>query len=148
MNLSLKIAMGAACSALLASASSAEGFKVPQPEIVQAQGRYAMVQLTALAAVYGADPSGKASREAFDNGWAPVRLGWSSPSHNWPARGPSLKESIEPLLAQAHAAKMSCETFEGPCQNEAARVAKLQARAILKDKNPGARLAAEVGRLK
>ena len=88
-----------ACSSFAAQSQSGAAPSFPRPaqvDVVKAQGVYALSQLKALAAIYGADPSGAASREAMDNGWAPVSRSYASPQHGWPARGPSLGESIEP----------------------------------------------------
>jgi hypothetical protein len=121
--------------------------KPDEASIVRGQGNYAMAQLSVLAAIYGSDPSGKASKEAFDNGWAPVSRGYASPQSGWPARGPSLRESIEPLLAQAYAAKAACQTVEGPCQDAAAKKAKVEAGLILSSKNPGRALSQAVSKI-
>lgn len=133
----------------LCSLAQAQNVSMPQASaIVQAQGQMAMVQLQALAAVYSADPSGKASKEAFENGWAPVNKGYSSPSHGWPARGPSLSESVEPLFAQALAAKWGCADLEGPCQNKAGAQAAKIAKKVLGSKNPGGELGSQVSSLR
>lgn len=134
----------AGLAALALCAAAAQAQQLPsQADVVQAQGRYASAELAALAAVFGADPSGGASREAFEKGMAPAMLSWSSPVQGWPARGPSLRESIEPLLAMRAAAKMGCERLEGPCQAKAAAAAKAAAKKVLDAKNPGAELAAQ-----
>lgn len=136
--------------ACVSMGSAAAQTNIPTPDeasIVKGQGAYAMAQLSVLAAIYGRDPSGKASKEAFDNAWAPVSRAYASPQSGWPARGPSLRESIEPLLAQAYAAKAECARIEGQCQDEAAKKAKGAAREILSNKNPGRALAEAVSKI-
>lgn len=115
---------------------------MPAPaDVVKAQGVYALSQLRSLAAVYGADPTGSASREAINNGWAPVARGYASPQHGWPARGPSLGESLEPLLAQAQAARSACQGYEDSCQAESLAWAKARVKGVRAARNPGAELA-------
>jgi hypothetical protein len=137
-------------SSFAAQSQSGAAPSFPRPaqaDVVKAQGVYALSQLKALAAIYGADPSGAASREAMDNGWAPVSRSYASPQHGWPARGPSLGESIEPLLAQARAAKYACPGYEGACQAQSLAWAKVEAKRVRSAKNPGAQLAASVAQL-
>ena len=110
-------------------------------DVVNAQGVFAVAQLKALAAVYGAYPSGAATREAIDNGWGPVHRGYASPQHGWPARGPSLGESIEPLLAQAQAARAACQGYEDACQARSLAWARAGAQRVKAAKNPGVELA-------
>lgn len=132
----------------MSGAAVAQAFPRPSEEaVVKAQGQHAMVQLRSVAAIFGADPSGGFSREAFSKGWAPVSLGYASPTHGWPARGPSLGESIEPLLAQARAAQLACKELEGSCQAGAAAWARQRAARVKMAKNPGAELASVVGQL-
>lgn len=145
-----KMACSACACAFVFAGSAASQTAMPKPDeasIVKGQGAYAMAQLSVLAAIYGSDPSGKASKEAFDNGWAPVSRSYASPQSGWPARGPSLRESIEPLLAQAYAAKAACSSIEGHCQDAAAKKAKGAARVILSSKNPGHALAEAVSKI-
>ena len=133
----------------LCSISHAQTPNTPdEASIVKAQGNLAMVQLQALSYIYSADPSGKFSTEAFNHGWAPVSLAYASPTHGWPARGPSLSESIEPLFAQSLASKNNCEHLEGPCQDQASALAKKIAKKILSSRNPGKELLSQVSSLK
>ena len=131
------------CSGAFAQGSAAPA----QSEIVQAQATYAKVQLQALAAIYGADPSGGASKGAFAQGMAPAMTAWSSPVQGWPARGPNLGESVRPLMAMAIAGRMGCKEVEGPCQNQAMAQAAAIGRKVSKARNPGAEFAAQVSRL-
>lgn len=130
--------------------AQAQSQSFPRPEesaVVKAQGQYAMAQLKSFAAIFGADPSGGFSREAFSKGWAPVNRRYSSPTNGWPARGPSLGESIESLFAQARAAQLACKELEGSCQIEAAAWAKKSAERVKIAKNPGVELARTVDQL-
>lgn len=138
----------ALAASLMAGAAMAGGPSAPAPaEVVKAQGVFAATQLKVLAAIYGSDPSGAASREAIDNGWAPVNRNYASPQHGWPARGPSLGESIEPLLAQAHAASAGCQGYEDACQAKSMAWARLGTKRIKAAKNPGAELAKVVAEM-
>lgn len=140
---SLIVAASLAVGAAMAAPPSA-----PAPaDVVRAQGVFAVSQLKVFAAIYGADPTGAASREALDNGWAPVDRGHASPQGGWPARGPSLGESIETLLAQAQAGRSSCSGYEDECQAKALAWARAQAKRVKGAKNPGAELAKVVAGL-
>lgn len=116
-------------------------------QIVQAQGQYALSELQAISAIYGGDPSGSVSREAFENGWAPANLGYVSPRQGWPARGPTLGESIQPLLANVKAWRMDCQTNDGPCAKRALRWSKARSQEILSSPNPGKMLSQVVAGL-
>lgn len=125
-----------------ASSQTMNGFHKPgQQSVVKAQADYALIQLKVLSGFMGSDPSGLASREAIEKGWAPVNRGFASPSHGWPARGASLGESIEPLLAQARAGAQGCKELEGACQKSAQNWAKEGMSRIKHAKNPGVEFA-------
>lgn len=138
MRILTKSRVCACAAAVFCVSAMPQSFERPSEEaIVKAQGVHAGVQLKVMAAFMGADPSGLASREAIEKGWAPVNRGYASPTHGWPARGPSLGESIEPLFAQARAAQLGCKELEGTCQARAAAWAKEGGRSVRAAKNPG-----------
>lgn len=121
--------------------------QVPQADVIKGQGQYAATQLKILASIYGSDPTGSASREAFTKGWAPVQYGWSSPTHGWPARGANIGESLAMLFAQVRAAKDGCPSFEGACQESALKYGRAMSAKIMSARNPGVELDNQVSLL-
>ena len=132
----------------------ATGFASAQPSnlpsegaLIQAQGVYARAQLESLASLFKKLPPA-AAKEAFASGNAAIDWRHYSPSLGGIARGPTLGESIAPLLANVEAVKLGCPTTEGPCQVKAWNWAKDQARTILASSHPGIALANIMGDMK
>lgn len=107
-----------------------------EAQIIQAQGAYARSQLGSIAAILSAAPAASA-REAFQSGNAPIDWRHYSPGLGAVARGPTLKESIAPLLSNIAAARMGCESLEGPCQSKATKSGTDAARRVLLADHPG-----------
>jgi hypothetical protein len=112
-----------------------------EARIVEAQGAYARAQLGSIAAILSAAPAA-AAREAFQSGNATIDWRRYSPGLGSIARGPTLKESLAPLLSNIAASKMGCVALEGSCQNQAAASGRDAALRVLGSEHPGKALLA------
>ena len=129
--------------ALLATGPIAQAAGLPTPpeaEVVQGQGAFAQAQLQMLAMFYSNAPAA-AAKEAFASGNAQIDWRHYSPAMGGVSRGPTLSESIGPLLANIRAAADKCPAVEGPCQDKAWAWAKAQSESIRKSAHPGKALA-------
>lgn len=140
----MKSSLGAVVlAATLAASNMAHARDMPTPSeaaVVQAQGRFAAAQLQSLAMIFGHAPASVA-REAFASGNAAIAWRHYSPALRGVSRGPTLSESIAPLLANVRAARDECPSVEGPCQDRAWTWAKERAEQIRRSVHPGKALA-------
>lgn len=125
------------------AAQAQPSIRPTERQIVEAQGQYARAQLGALAALLGTAPAASA-REAFASGGAAIDWTHWSPALGGVARGPTLSESLAPLLANLAAQRAGCDRLEGPCQDRALAAGRRAAKDILKSQHPGAALAAAI----
>lgn len=133
---------------MLAWAGASMAQTAPQAaDIVKGQAVFAMAHLRAMSAIMGADPDGAFSKEALRSGRAPVQRGWASPEGGWPARGPTLNESLDSSFAMIEAGLRGCPAVSGPCQDQALSAGKARAQAVRQAKNPGAEMARQVAAL-
>ena len=130
---------------MAAAEPSAAQAPVSTRQIVASQALFARSQLQAMAALLSVDPDGSISREFFQSGNAMVMLGQYSPAMGWPARGPTPKEALRPLLASIEAGRLNCAELSGECQKQALKTGTGQAKQILGATHPGKALASALG---
>jgi hypothetical protein len=137
----MKLLILAASLATCAAGLGAQGLFPPtEASVVKAQGDFARIQLESLSALLSAMPAAVA-KESFASGNAAIDWAHWSPALGGVARGPTLAESLNPLLSNLAAAKSACAELDGPCQARARAWGAARASSILKSPHPGKALA-------